>query len=53
MTKQNRNTRSLGPAGAAALLLLFAASSALAISAVGERPNPGQRQRAMRRARSP
>ena len=47
MTKQNRNTRSLGPAGAAAFLLLLAASSALAISAVGERPGPGQRRRAM------
>jgi hypothetical protein len=50
MTKQNRNTRSLGTAGAAAFLLLLAASSALAISAVGERPGPGpgQRQRALR-----
>ena len=47
MTKQNRNPRSHGPAAAAALLLLLAASSALAISAVGERPGPGQRRRAM------
>ena len=47
MTKQNRNTR-IGPAGAAAFLLLLAASSALAISAVGERSDPRQRQRAMR-----
>jgi hypothetical protein len=49
MTKQNRNTLSLGPAGTAALFLLLAASPALAISAVGDgRPNPGQRERAMR-----
>jgi hypothetical protein len=50
MTKQNRNTGSIGPAGAAAFLLLLAASSALAISAIGEngRPNRGQRRQAMR-----
>jgi hypothetical protein len=47
MTKQNRNTRSLGPAAAAALLLLLAASSVLAISAIGDDRKPGQRRRAM------
>ena len=50
MTKQNRNTRSLGPAGAAAFLLLLAASSALAISAVDGKPDPDQRRRAMRKS---
>ncbi|SRR6266542_1546343 len=45
MTTQNRKTRNPGLAGAAAFLLLLAASAMLAISANGK---PGQRRRAMR-----
>jgi hypothetical protein len=45
MTTQTRKPRNLGRSGAAAFLLLLAASATLAISANGK---PGQRRRAMR-----
>lgn len=52
MVKQNRKTTSLNGAGAAAFLLLLAASPMFAISAFSAdgRPGPAQRQQAMRRS---